>query len=184
MAACFGFELERFGSAEIGGVTGSEEVSVELDRSFGEVKPGMAILLEIVFNFSIRLQTGEREVGVLVDGHGIVASCLAGGEMPFSGGGVGHLSFRVAWGDSVFVRLYPDLKEVHGFVGRRIELAVHDAGTGGHVLEIAGLDDAAVAHGVLVLELAAEHVGYDFHVLVGVCAEAFARQHDIVVDDA
>lgn len=82
------------------------------------------------------------------------------------------------------VGLYPDLQEVDGFVGRGVELAVLDAGAGGHVLEVTGADDAAVAHGVFVFELAGEDVGDDFHVLVGVGAEAFGGHDDVVVDDA
>ena len=51
------------------------------------------------------------------------------------------------------IRLNPDLQQVHGLVFRRVEFAVLHAGAGGHVLDFAGLDDAAVAHGILVLEL-------------------------------
>ena len=66
---------------------------------------------------------------------------------------------------------------------RRVHLRVPDAGARAHALGQAGVDDAAVAHRVLVLELARQHPGDDLHVLVGMGAEAGAGPHDVVVVD-
>src|SRR2546429_10013599 len=45
------------------------------------------------------------------------------------------------------------------------------------------IDDAVVAEGVLVLELAVEHPGDDLHVLVRVGGEPGAAPHGVVVED-
>src|SRR5205814_1719684 len=62
--------------------------------------------------------------------------------------------------------------------------AVLYAGAGGHVLHFARADHAPVAHRVLVLQRAAEDIGNDFHVAMGMRAETLARHHEIIVDDA
>ena len=65
---------------------------------------------------------------------------------------------------------------MHRFVLGRIEFAVLHAGAGGHVLELARLDDAPVAHRILVLQRAAQDVADDFHVAMRMLAEAHARR--------
>ncbi len=72
-----------------------------------------------------------------------------------------------------------------------VELAVAHAGAGAHPLHVAGTDHArvgaarrAVAHAVLVRQLAAEHVADDLHVAVAVRAEAGAAGDAVLVDDA
>ena len=69
-------------------------------------------------------------------------------------------------------------------VHRVIELAVHDAGAGGHALQLAGANDGAVAHVVLVLERTVNHVRDDLHVLVRVSVETAAGFDPVFVDDA
>ena len=58
------------------------------------------------------------------------------------------------------------------------------ARAGGHVLHFARADHAAVAHRILVLQRAAEDVGYDFHVAMRMRSETLSRHHEIIVDDA
>ena len=53
-----------------------------------------------------------------------------------------------------------------------------------HPLKLAGREDRAVAHAVLVLELALEDVGDDLHVLVRMAAEALARRDAVFVHHA
>ena len=65
-----------------------------------------------------------------------------------------------------------------------VEFAVLDARAGGHVLNLAGPDDAAIAHRVLVFERAAQNVSDDFHVAVRMRAKAAAARDDVVIDDA
>jgi len=55
---------------------------------------------------------------------------------------------------------------------------------GAHALHVAHANDGAVAHGVLVLELALEEVGDDLHVAMPVLAEALSGGDAVVVDDA
>jgi len=66
----------------------------------------------------------------------------------------------------------------------RIELAVKHAASSADVLQVARLDHAAVAHGILVLQLAVQHVTEDLGVTMRVLAEALTRLHDVVVDHA
>src|SRR5439155_5639952 len=59
-------------------------------------------------------------------------------------------------------QVHPDLEAVHAAppladVARR-HLGVHDTAPGGHPLHVAGGDHAPVSRGVLVLELALQHV--------------------------
>ena len=75
-----------------------------------------------------------------------------------------------------------NLIEVHGLVGRRIELAVADAGAGGNALELAGAEDRAVPETVLVFQGTREHVRDDFHVAVSVRAKPFAGSDAVFVD--
>ena len=58
--------------------------------------------------------------------------------------------FRVAWFTTAHVWLQPDLQEVDRILWRWIELAVQHAATGADVLQVAGFDDATIAHAVLV----------------------------------
>ena len=58
------------------------------------------------------------------------------------------------------------------------------AGAGGHVLNLARADDAAIAHRILVLQRAAEDVGDDFHVPMRMRSETHPRHDEIIVDDA
>ena len=73
---------------------------------------------------------------------------------------------------------HPHLHEVDVVVAARVHLRVPDPRAGAHPLSEARVEDAAVALGVLVLELAAEHPGDDLHVLVRVGGEAGAGLHD------
>ena len=81
------------------------------------------------------------------------------------------------------LRQQPDLVEMDPFLVRGIELAVADAGAGGHALQFAGPDDRAVAHAVLVLERPVEDVGDDLHVPMAVHPEPLTGLHPVVVDD-
>ena len=81
------------------------------------------------------------------------------------------------------VRFDPHLHEMHVGVAAGVHLRVPDPGTGRHPLSEAGVEQAPIAFGVLVLELAVEHPGDDLHVLVRVGVEPGAGPHDIVVVD-
>src|SRR5918992_271637 len=84
--------------------------------------------------------------------------------------------------DAFAVRLDPDLQEV-GDAGRvGVVLAVPHAGAGAHALHVARHDDRGVAHRVLVRERPGEHVAHDFHVAMGMRAEAGPGLHAVLVD--
>ena len=59
-----------------------------------------------------------------------------------------------------------------------------DAISGGHVLELACLDDTAVAHGILVFQFPRNDEGEDFHGAVRVGAEALSGCDLVIVDNA
>ena len=71
---------------------------------------------------------------------------------------------------------------MHALSRRGIELAVAHTGARAHALHVAWTDGRAVAHAVLVLERAFQHIGDDFHVAVAVRAEALPRLDLVVVD--
>lgn len=135
---------------------------------------------EALLGFQFR----QPEVYILIDDDGIVLTGFTRDELPGSGGGVGEGFLRVSGFGTLVVRDDPDLEQVDGFVGGRIELTVLDPRAGGHVLNITGLDDATVAHGVAVLEGAGKNVRDDLHVPVGMGAEAHAGLDRVVVDDS
>ena len=78
----------------------------------------------------------------------------------------------------------PDLEKMNLLLGRVIELTVTDTRSCRHVLDLAGTDDTSVAHGILVLQFAAEDIGDDLHVPVRMGAESHARRHTIIIDHA
>src|SRR5512132_2969197 len=73
---------------------------------------------------------------------------------------------------------------MHRLVLRVVELAVPNSGPGGHALHIAGANDGAGSHAVLVLQRAFEDIGDDLHVLVPVRLETATWLNAILVDHA
>ncbi len=61
---------------------------------------------------------------------------------------------------------------------------MRDAPARAHELNLAGLELPPVAHAVLVLQRAFQHVAEDLHVAVRMRAEALPRRDPVVVDDA
>src|SRR3954464_769875 len=78
----------------------------------------------------------------------------------------------------------PDLKEMHRLGPRMVELAVCDARTGRHSLNVARADHRTGADAVLVLHGAFQDVGDDLHVLVGMRVKTAAWRDAVVVDHA
>ena len=62
-----GFVGDRRGIARL------ERVAVELHFAFGHMHPGMTARLQRVRDFVARLQFGQAQVGILVDGEGTLA---------------------------------------------------------------------------------------------------------------
>lgn len=109
----------------------------------------------------------------------------AGEQVELVGLGVdGELLLLVLRRDAYLVGHEPDLEQVESLVAGGVHLAVADAGAGGHVLEFAGDEGLAGAHGVLVFDGTLEDVGEDLHVAMGVLAEAHGRGDEVLVDDA
>src|ERR1039457_7011908 len=73
---------------------------------------------------------------------------------------------------------------MHGFSGGGIGLAVADAAPGGHALAVAGENHGAGAAAGLVLDLARQDIGDDFHVAMGMGWKTAVRCDPIFVDHA
>jgi len=65
----------------------------------------------------------------------------------------------------------------------RIEFAVLHPAAGAHDLDLAGAELGVVAHAVLVLDGALEHVREDFRVLMAVGRKPHPRGHQVLIDD-
>jgi len=180
-----GGEGEHAGLFGAGGVAGGERFAVEGKFTLSDVEPGTAARGELVGDGLARCEADAVNVGVLMNGRGLVAAV---GRNYENFRCVGMFGFRVplvvAGLETGFAGLDPDLEEVGEFAGGGIELAVGHATTGAHELDLAGLEGAAVTQTVLVGECAFEHVAEDFHVAVRVGTETFASGNAVVVDDA
>src|SRR5438477_3599008 len=92
--------------------------------------------------------------------------------------------FRITGLSAAHSRGEPNLKEMDTIFWGRIEFTVQDSPSGAYVLEVAGFDDATVAHRVFVLQFTLDHVTEDFGVLMRVLTKSEARLDDIVINDA
>src|SRR5947208_10410677 len=72
---------------------------------------------------------------------------------------------------------------MHPLLVGGIELAVPNAGSRGHALQVTGPENRAVAHAVLVLQRTFENVGNNLHIPMPVHAESLAGLYAVVVDD-
>jgi hypothetical protein len=127
----------------------------------------------------------EGEIDILLDLDGISAAVGRG----YEGEGIVTApvldgEFLVSWLCVSLLGSDPNLEKVDWFGGRGVELRMSDSGSGGHVLEFTGLDDATIAHGVLMLELAGNDVGNDFHAGVRMFAKALVGSDGIIIDHA
>ena len=92
------------------------------------------------------------------------------------------VSLVVAGFESWCVGKNPDLVEVDGCVSQ-VEFRVGQPGSGRHPLHIPHFNDGLVAHAVLMGHLTLEYDGNNLHLIVGVCGEACARFHHIIVEN-
>lgn len=167
------------------GVAGGQGGIADGDVAFDELEPEAAVVAELVGDGFVFGEADAVDVGVLLDGGGAVAA-VAGDDEDFGCGFAGRVGMPlgVAGDEVAFAGLDPDLQHVGGDVWRGIELAMEDAFAGAHELDLAGLEDAAIAEAVFVLEGAFDNVGEDFHVAVRVSGEAAAGSDAVFVDDA
>src|ERR1700722_7564206 len=64
----------------------------------------------------------------------------------------------------------------------RVELAMHNARAGGHALDLIRSERLLMAHAVLMRQRTLGDVGEDFHIAMGVHAEALAGSHAVFID--
>lgn len=84
--------------------------------------------------------------------------------------------------EALVARFDPDLKKMGGLAAGGIELRLGDARASTHELDLARLDLAAVAHAVLVLQRAPDHVTENFHIAMRVGGKTATWCHVILVD--
>src|SRR5439155_1119305 len=138
--------------AQRGPVTRSGHRPVEGARAAHDLHPGVPAGCEGVDDLLARREPRREDAGVLVQGDRALAPIARGHHAQPAL----HLRGRerallVAGRELLPLGQDPDLEKVHGLGARRVVLAVRDAGAGGHALHLAGADDGAVAHAVLVL---------------------------------
>src|SRR5262245_33654229 len=78
----------------------------------------------------------------------------------------------------------PDLVQMDPFGVGGVELAVENACSSAHPLELAWSDDGAGSQAVLVFQGAFENAGDDFHVPMAMRAKALAGLNAVLVDNA
>lgn len=95
----------------------------------------------------------------MLDGGGAIAAVTGDDEDLGVGlaGSVG-MPFGVAWDEVTFAGLDPDLEHVGTGIWGGVELAMEDTFAGAHELDLAGLEDAAIAEAIFVLERAFDDV--------------------------
>ncbi len=124
----------------------------------------------------------KRKSGVLTDGGGSILPIPRKEQSPsIVALSSGKFLFRIAGVTARFVRKHPDLIELSTVFFGGIELAMSQARSGTHVLQVARTDDGAITHAVPVLQFAGNYVGKDLRVLVGMSGETTAWFNDIVI---
>src|SRR5262245_15135025 len=73
---------------------------------------------------------------------------------------------------------------MRGFRVRRVELAVHDAVTGGHGLELVAAEDVGPGEAIAVRQTAVDHVGQDLHVAMAVWSKPLAGRDAVFFEHA
>src|SRR5882724_10262415 len=158
---------------------------VKCQSAFGDLQPRAAASLEFVRHRLAGLEPNAIDLRVLMDFRRAAAAVRRNNEC-FQSVALFRvwMPLGVAWNETPLTGLNPDLQEVERFGAARIELAVGNATTGAHELNLARLERAAVAHAVLVLQRAFEHVAEDLHVAMSVCAETLAGRDAVIIDDS
>ncbi len=162
-----------------------ESGGAQLDFPAKDLEPAVALGAERVGKGLARVEVGQVDAGVLMDGEGAIAAVGGGDGLPAVVTAFGGEGFLVVGGLMAFaIGEEPDLVEVDGLGGGGVEFAVEDARAGGNALDFARAEDGAVPEAVLVLEGALENPGDNFHVTVRVHAEALPGGDAVFVHDA
>lgn len=186
-------DLGRFAAGEGEGllvadgraVAGLEFELAELDAAGGDLHPGVAAGFEFVGGLVAGIEFADEELHVLIDLERAVPAVMRDHADEFAGLKLLREGFLFVTGrQGFFLGQNPDLQEMDRLGFRVVELAVLDAGAGGHALDFAGFHDRAVAHAVAMFERARQDDRDDFHVAMRVHAETAAARDDVVIDDA
>ena len=170
---------------DLGAVAGRQLDTIHRQAAADDLHIAQAAGGQRVVEGAAGRQLAGPQAGILADGGAAVGAIGRGDQAPAATHGVERqFLLFVAGRRAALGWLDPDLQQMRFLVGQRVEFAVHDALAGRHALHLAAPDDAAVAQAVLVLQGAGQDVGDDLHIPVAVRAEAHARRHAVLVDDA
>src|SRR6266481_6083995 len=86
--------------------------------------------------------------------------------------------------DALGLGQYPDLKQMHRFRFRGIELTVRHTGARAHPLRFARPDDGTGTHAISVFKGSIENVCDDFHIPMRMRWEPSSCSDPVVVDDS
>src|SRR5580698_1908687 len=73
---------------------------------------------------------------------------------------------------------------MRGIFRRRVEFAMHDSRSRGHMLQLSGTYHCPGAHAVAVLERSVQYPCQDFHVAVRMHSKTFSWRHNILIQHA
>src|SRR6266849_213021 len=157
---------------------------VEAYLSACHVHVCLPAFLDFLLNQFSDADRADIQLDILIDGQCAVAALRRRNQTQLPAGSIvdrllliSRFQPEPAWND-------PDLQEMQRLQRRRIELAVHDAGSCGHPLHVASRNDASGAEAVAVFHRAIEDVCDYLHIAVGMGSEAASGRHPIVVDHA
>src|SRR5260370_17944152 len=123
---------------------------------------GLAAFGKLARNLVIAIEQRGIEVRILMNQDRAVAPIGRGQQAQLAALLLGSEKFLlVARLDTHHRRLDPDLEEMHGFLPRRVVLAVEYAGTGTHSLYISPPDPGPRAPALLVFQFPAHHIPHD-----------------------
>ena len=197
---------QRVFAVQQGAIATRQCDAVDLQRAPRHVHIRQAFRIQHLGGSFAAVQQACPDGGIGVHGHRAVLSPARGNA---------HQAAPAVCGREVFLRvagayageqgLDPDLQEMGGLVGQRIEFAVAHAPACAHALYVARVQDAsgglcrispwcargrraarllagAFVQVVLVAQGAVEHIAHDLHVAVPVRAKAFAGRHRVIVE--
>src|SRR5882724_9364057 len=139
-------------------------LAVQLHRPTCDLQPSVTAVGERVLDLLFGFEQSHVQAGVLVDGHGALASVWRRDQAQLAQLLLARKSLLlISWLNAGLFRQDPYLQQMNRIGFRLVGLAVADAAAGAHALAVAGTDDRAGAERVLVLERALENVSDDLH---------------------
>ena len=177
-------EVERLRSVDLHGVARRQRLVADRERALDQVQVAAAILAEGVRDLGAGGKGRDVDRRVLMDLHDVAALWPDHPQEPVGPVLPGELALLQARFQRGRVGQDPELEEPHRLGRRAVPLRMQRARAERHALDATGLELAAVAHRVGVLERALDDVGQAFDVGVRVHRPVGAGDEAVVVEDA